>query len=181
MCDMTHAYVRRDVFIFVTRLIYMCDMTHAYVRHDFFICSTRLIHMCNMTHSHVRYDSFIFVTWLIHMCNMTHSYVRHDTFVRVTRECVRLCHFNTNKYVCVHSREWIYKCIYAKHICATRLIRACDTWMYSFVSFQHKVSRVRSFAWMSLQVHICSAHMLSTFTCMNQKYNSREWMHNSRE
>ena len=54
--------------------IYMCDMAHSYVRRDCFIYATRLIHMwhdpftCDMTRLYVRHDWFIYATWLIHVC-----------------------------------------------------------------------------------------------------------------
>jgi len=44
MWDVTHSYVRHDLLICVTWLVYKCDMTHSYAWHDAFICATWPIH-----------------------------------------------------------------------------------------------------------------------------------------
>ena len=131
MCDMTSSYVRHDSFICATWLIHMCDMTHSYLWHDSFICATWLIHMCDMTHScvwHVNVSVCVISTQTntcafirvneFTSAYMPSTYVRHDSSVRVTRECIHLCRFNTKSVGCVHSREWVYKCIYAVPICS---------------------------------------------------------------
>ena len=49
---MSHIWTRdmmHNSSICVTRLILLCDMTHSYVSRDLFICVTWLIHMCAMT------------------------------------------------------------------------------------------------------------------------------------
>jgi len=71
MRDMTHPYVRCDLFLCMTWLV------HIHAWHDSFICVTWLNHMCDKTHSYLWQDSFICMTYLIHMCDMTHSYVWH--------------------------------------------------------------------------------------------------------
>ena len=101
-CDMSHTYVRTDLFICVTWLnrisiatqhidnssmcvtwlIHICDMTHASVRHDLFTCVTWL----NRTWAikqHIN-RSFISVTRLLYVCDMTHIYVRRDELICMT-------------------------------------------------------------------------------------------------
>jgi len=109
MCGMTPLYVCTRSCVWVKWLIHMCDMTHSYVRHDLFMCVTspcllsvtwllyicRLIHMCDMTHSYVWHDPFTCVTGHIHMCDMTPLYLLTDSYVwpdslicnRVKHEC----------------------------------------------------------------------------------------------
>jgi len=148
MCDMTHSYVWRVAFIFVTRRSYMCDMTHTHVWHDAFICVTWRIHMCDMIHSYMWHDTIICVTWLIHMRDMTHSCascltyskeLRH-TFKRVTshshtaavtNETSDMC--NTHKWVMSHTFKWVMWHIQMSHVSQAHscsLIRHAEqTWM----------------------------------------------------
>jgi len=66
-CDVTHAYVRWHIHVWVKWLIHMwygsfkCDMAHSYV--------TRLIHVWHG--SFICYMTHVYVTWLIHndMCH----------------------------------------------------------------------------------------------------------------
>ena len=58
--DMLHSHVWHG-------LIHMCDRTGTYVRHDLFICATWVIYVLARTHSHVRHDSSICVTWLMYL------------------------------------------------------------------------------------------------------------------
>jgi len=86
VCDITHAYVWHDSFIFVTWLIHMCDMTDSAEilgRHNSFICVKWLDWMVCATWLRAQ-DLFKVVTWLMHMCDMTHSHVWHDWFTCVT-------------------------------------------------------------------------------------------------
>ena len=95
---MTYSFVKYDLFICVTWLIYMCDMTHSYVLRYSFTHVTRLSRMRQNTwvicvprhfHSYVWHNSFKCATWLIHMCDMTHSYLWHGLFIcDLTRSCV---------------------------------------------------------------------------------------------
>jgi len=67
-----------------TWLIYTWDMTHFYVRHDLFTCETWLIHTLDMTHLYVRHDSSTREIWLVCKWDMTHALVCLDSFIRVT-------------------------------------------------------------------------------------------------
>jgi len=59
VCDMTHWFVRRDLFICVTWLFQMCDSTFVCCS-NWCVCGTQ-----DLTRSHVWCDYFIHVTWLI--------------------------------------------------------------------------------------------------------------------
>jgi len=103
-CNLRHPIGLRHP-VSVRRLIHMCDVTHWYVRHDLFICVTWSLHvrhawfmsflshicvtwhidMYDTTYWYVRHDSFICATWLIHTWDMTHSYAQRDSFICATR------------------------------------------------------------------------------------------------
>jgi len=89
--DVTHSYVRRDVFICETWRIHVCDVTYSCARRDSFVCVTRLIHMCDMTHSCVWHDLYICVVWLLRVCDMTYIYVWYDSFMSVASCMLWMC------------------------------------------------------------------------------------------
>jgi len=53
--------------------VYMCDMTHSYVWRDLFICVTWHICMCDVTHSNMS-KPHLYVTSHIEMLKATHSH-----------------------------------------------------------------------------------------------------------
>ena len=71
-CDMAHARVRYDSFIYI------------YTWHDSFICMTRLTHIYGTTHSFVWRIMFIREIWLIHTSDMNDSNKWHDSIMRLT-------------------------------------------------------------------------------------------------
>ena len=119
ICDMTHSYMPRDLFIYATRLIHMCDMTHPCAWYDSFV----LLQMCDMTDSlaYIRHDAFMCATQLIDMCAIMHSCVRHNLLICVP-SCIHVCD-TSHRYVCHHA-----------FMCATQLIDMCAIMPFDAVS-----------------------------------------------
>ena len=94
---MTHWYVKLDWFIYETRSlacgtwrIHICDMTHIYMRPDLFICETWIIHIRDTTYLYMRHDSFMgIIIWHLsdvsHTCDTHHTIhiISYDTWYRV--------------------------------------------------------------------------------------------------
>ena len=90
--DMTHSYVRQDLFMYVTWHMHICAQTHMHAWHD---SSTRATGLATTSRLKIWHYSCIRMTWLIyssiyviwciHICDMTHSHMCQDSYTCVAR------------------------------------------------------------------------------------------------
>jgi len=195
----TGMVLRHDSFIRATWLIHMCDVTHFYVRQDLFAHAIRcsLSHAMryslsvwqvwcrDMTHSYLWCASLLCGTWLNHICktkqyslsawqvrcrDMTHSYVQHgpSTCTCVTW-LIHMCN-GTRIRAVTHSHVWhirhrcgvwqeiVYFVQHDSFTCASWHKDTCETWHRSFAGQEASVCIVLwhdSFISVAWLIHMC--------------------------
>jgi len=185
---MSNPYVWRELFICVTRLVYMwveqkpsqCFLKDSYVWHDSFICVTWLtwlVHVCDVTHLHVEQKrSTRDASTRIHMCGLTHSYVwrdARDSFIRVTWLISMWAESKPSRCKSQHSYVWHDSCICAAWL--IWLVHVCDVTHFYVSRIEAFGMQVKGFIYATWLIHMCDVTHVTRSYVWRDSFLSYVW------